>query len=69
MLPFLFAEHFCATMTKENNMRKPASFLIVLLFALGLSACTSRPVTGPSADEQRSRAHGAQDELSSEVHK
>ncbi len=52
-------------------MRKPTSILFVLIFfALGLSACTSRPVsTGPSADEQRSRAHGAQDELSSEVHK
>lgn len=51
-------------------MRKSISFLFFLLVAFGLSACAKQPVkAGPAPDEQRSHAKGAQDELSSEVHK
>lgn len=51
-------------------MRKPISILCLLLFTFGLSACAKPPVkAGNSPDVQRSHAQGAQDELSSEVHK
>jgi starvation-inducible outer membrane lipoprotein len=56
---------------KESFMSKQISLVFVLLIALGLSACSAPPplkaVPGPEA--QRSHAHEAQDELSSEVHK
>ena len=55
---------------KENPMRKPNLILLCLLLAMGLTACAQPPVkAGPNPDAQRSRAHGTQDELSSEVHK
>jgi hypothetical protein len=50
-------------------MRKSIFFLF-LFVAFGLSACAKPPVkAGPTPDEQRSHAQGAQDELSSEVRK
>ena len=51
-------------------MRNPNFILLCLLLALGLTACSQPSVKAePNPDSQRSRAHGAQDELSSEVHK
>ena len=51
-------------------MRKSISVLFILFVALGLSACAKPPVQqGASQEQQRSHAHEAQDELSSEVHK
>ena len=51
-------------------MRKPTVILFLFLAALGLSACAKPPVKAVnSPDQQRSHAQGAQDELSSEVHK
>ena len=51
-------------------MRKSIFFVFLLLVAFGLSACAKPPVkTGPTPDEQRSHAQGAQDQLSTEVHK
>ena len=51
-------------------MLKAISTLFLLLFAFGLSACAKPPVKAESTpSEQRSHAQGAQDELSSEVHK
>lgn len=51
-------------------MRKLISSLFVLLVTIGLSACAKPPVQAVnSPDQQRSHAQGAQDELSSEVHK
>ncbi len=47
-------------------MRKSVSILLLMFITLGLSAC-AKP--SASQDEQRSHAKGAQDELSSEVHK
>ncbi|OIR19459.1 hypothetical protein GALL_03400 [mine drainage metagenome] len=45
-----------------------AAFLLLML--CGLSACTKPPAKVENSPEtQRSHAHGAQDELSSEVHK
>ncbi len=50
-------------------MRK-SIIVLFLLFAFGLSACVKPPVKAVnSPDQQRSHAQGAQDELSSEVHK
>ena len=51
-------------------MRKPISILFILLVSIGLAAC-AKPSVKPvaSQDEQRSHAQGAQEELSSEVHK
>jgi outer membrane biogenesis lipoprotein LolB len=55
---------------KESHMRKLISILFLLLVTLGLSACAKPPVKAVnSPDEQRSHAQGAQDELSSEIHK
>jgi len=69
VLPFLFQDIPSATL-KENQMRKPIVILFLILFALGLSACAKPPVKAVnSPDQQRSHAQGAQDELSSEVHK
>lgn len=51
-------------------MRKLILILFILLVSFGVSACADRPVkAGNSPDAQRSHAQGAQDELSSEVHK
>ena len=51
-------------------MRKSISILCVLLVVAGLSACSQAPAKHVNAPEvQRSHAEGAQDELSSEVHK
>jgi hypothetical protein len=51
-------------------MRKSIIVLYLLLTTLGLSACAKPPVKAVnSPDQQRSHAQGAQDELSSEVHK
>ena len=51
-------------------MHKAISILFLLLVAFGLSACAKPPVKPvASQEEQRSHAKGAQDELSSEIHK
>lgn len=51
-------------------MRKLIFILFILLATLGVSSCADPSVkTGNSQDEQRSHAQGAQDELSTEVHK
>lgn len=51
-------------------MRKPISILFILLVSTGLAACAKPPVKPvASQEEQRSHARGAQEELSSEVHK
>ena len=51
-------------------MRKPTVILFLFLAALGLSACAKPLVKAVnSPDQQRSHAQGAQDELSSDVHK
>ena len=51
-------------------MRKSVSILLALLVVAGLSACAKAPVRHVNTpDEQRSHAEGAQEELSSEVHK
>ena len=51
-------------------MRKPIVILFLIIVALSLSACAKPPAKAVnSPDQQRSHAQGAQDELSSEVHK
>ncbi len=51
-------------------MRKPITILFLLTIALGFTACAKTPAkTVMTPDEQRSHAQGAQEELSSEVHK
>jgi hypothetical protein len=50
-------------------MRK-SLYLLFLSFVFSLSACAKPPVkAAPGPETQRSHAHEAQDELSSEVHK
>jgi hypothetical protein len=69
VLPFLF-EAYLNAKTKETKMRKPIFILVLLLVISGLSACARAPVKAVNnPDDQRSRSHGAQDELSTEVHK
>jgi starvation-inducible outer membrane lipoprotein len=68
-LPFLF-EEFSLTSMKGVHMRKSFLSLLLSIAVLGLSACASTPTdTGNNPDAQRSRAHGAQDELSTAVRK
>ena len=62
MLPFLMA----IANLKEEVMRK----LVLILLALGLTACAKAPAKPVHGSEtQRSHAHEAQGELSSEVRK
>ncbi len=52
-------------------MRKLITMSLGLLVLLNLAACAEAPPQKPVADQetQRSHAHEAQDELSTEVHK
>lgn len=62
VLPFLMA----IANHKEVVMRK----LVLILLVLGLAACAKAPVKPEhSSETQRSHAHEAQGELSSEVRK
>ena len=51
-------------------MNKLISIMCLLLVALSVSACTDLPaVAGNTAEQQRTHAKEAQDELSTEVNK
>ncbi len=51
-------------------MRKIIYILFLAFVVSGLAACAKQPVkAAPSPEAQRSHAHEAQDELSTEVHK
>jgi hypothetical protein len=74
--PFLYVEKlrlFVRTGSSrkgENYMNKLISIMWLLLVAASISACTESPIkAGNTADQQRSNARDAQDELSTEVHR
>jgi hypothetical protein len=65
-----FRREFQVKAWKEKLMRRSISILLLLFVVGELSACARPPVKAESTPgEQRSHAQGAQDELSSEIHK
>lgn len=69
VLPFLFWANLVAAM-KEGLMHQSIRAVFLLLLLFGLAACAKPPAKVENSPEtQRSHAQGAQDELSSEVHK